>query len=198
MPAKAWRDGTIRAISNAESPVLLQYRAALLDAQQRDDAYSDIVYAVACKLGDTDLYRTLLTSADDHVALQAVGSASEDLPAGDAIRYLADATSRQSIASAAILQLGQMAADHEDARRRLFDLLGDQRHGASAALALARQSSPWVLQALHDVIVEGGDELTSLRAALALRLSDNAAADDLRSRLLQQDLAYARVIEALQ
>lgn len=197
MPVKAWRAGTISAIGNAESAVLLQYRAALLDAQQRDDAYADVVYAAARKLRDADMYRSLLASADDQIALQAVESAGQDLSAGVAIQYLADAASRESVASAAILQLGRLAADHDDATRRLFDLLGDRSHGASAALALARQSSPSILQALHDVIVEGGDELTSLRAALALRLSDSGLADDLRARLLQQDLPHARVVEAL-
>lgn len=195
--AGAWRAGTIRAISNAEPAVLQRYRAALLDAQQSDRAYAGIVYAAARRLRDTDMYRALLASADDRLALQAVRSAGEDLPAGEAMRYLVDAVSRESIASAAILELGRLAAGYDEAWPQLFDLLGDGRHGASAALALSRQSSPEVLQALYDLITESADELASLRAALALRLSDSESAGELRARLLQQELRFARVVDAL-
>lgn len=139
--------------------------------------------ASARRAPDLDAYRAVLARGGEAQQLELVASARIALPADAALRFLDAAAERPALASAAILALAPLAADHTPALERLDDLLSDREHGASAAAALARLPRPDRVQKIEALLETAPDATRATHLALALRLEGSPAAQAALRRL---------------
>lgn len=198
MSLEAWQAGTRRAFKSVDRRFIAATKSALLQSQSLSDEYDPLLLAAATRLGDTDLYDTLIAQGDARYAREAIGSVYRSLSSGDAANLLINASARPELASAAILELGKHFSNEIEIRSWLLNRLGDPADGASAALALARTADDDILNEIQAVILGDATELTKLRAALVLRISESAAAQSLRHELLSRTLSSEKLREALQ
>ena len=198
MSLEAWQVGTRRAFKSVDRRFIAATKSALLRSQSLSDEYDPLLLAAATRLGDTDLYDTLIAQGDARYAREAIGSVYRSLNSGDAAKLLIKASARPELASAAILELGKHFSNEIEIRSWLLNRLGDPADGASAALALARAADDDILNEIQAVILGDATELTKLRAALVLRISESAAAQSLRHELLSRTLSSEKLREALQ
>jgi len=215
MSLEAWQVGTRRAFKSVDRRFIAATKSALLQSQSLSDEYDPLLLAAATRLslsdeydplllaaatrlGDTDLYDTLIAQGDARYAREAIGSVYRSLSSGDAANLLINASARPELASAAILELGTHFSNEIEIRSWLLNRLGDPVDGASAALALARAADDDILNEIQAVILGDATELTKLRAALVLRISESAAAQSLRHELLSRTLSSEKLREALQ
>jgi len=197
LPLGAWQAGTQRALESADRPLIAATKSALLQSQTQSDEYDALVLTAATRLSDADLYGGVINRGDTPYAREAIRSVYRALDSADATRLLISASARPELASAAILELGSHGSNDPALRSWLLNQLGDPENGASAALALARVANDDVLNAIQDVILGDATELTKLRAALVLRISDSPAAQSLRLELSSQNLSSEKLREAL-
>jgi hypothetical protein len=198
MSPEAWQVGTRRAFESVDRRFIAATKSALLQSQSLSDEYDPLLLAAATRLGDTDLYDRLIAQGDARYAHEAIGSVYRSLSSGDAANLLINASARPELASAAILELGKHFSNEIEIRSWLLNRLGDPADGASAALALARAADDDILNEIQAVILGDATELTKLRAALVLRISESAAAQSLRHELLSRTLSSEKLREALQ
>lgn len=198
MSLEAWQDGTRRAFKSVDRRFIAATKTELLQSQSLSDEYDPLLLAAATRLGDTDLYDTIIAHGDARYAREAIWSVYRSLSSGDAANLLINASARPELASAAILELGTHFSNEKEIRSWLFSRLGDPVDGASAALALARAADDDILNEIQSVILGDAAELTKLRAALVLRISDSATARSLRHELLSQTLSSKKLRQALQ
>jgi hypothetical protein len=198
MSLEAWQAGTRRAFKSVDRRFIAATKSALLQSQSLSDEYDPLLLAAATRLGDTDLYDTLIAQGDARYAREAIGSVYRSLSSGDAANLLINASARPELASAAILELGKHFSNEIEIRSWLLNRLGDPADGASAALALARTADDDILNEIQAVILGDATELTKLRAALVLRISESAAAQSLRHELLSRTLSSEKLREALE
>ena len=198
MSASAWQEGTRQAFESVDHQLLLEQKAALLDARRDSDRFDALLLAMAVQLRDRDLYDAVITLANPRDALDAVNSINEEFRPGEAAEILIVAATRDEVASAAILELGKLALNDDAVRGWLLERLASPRDGGSAALALARVSDRRILNDIESIIRSDAAELPKLRAALVLRLSDTPAAQALRQDLLTRMLSSEQLRGALQ
>ena len=198
MSDSAWQEGTRQAFESVDRQLLIEQKAALLNARQDSDQFDALLLAMAVRLRDRDLYNIVIALANPRDALGAVHSVNEEFRSGEAAEILTVATARDEVASAAILELGKLASIDDAVRGWLLERLASPGDGGSAALALARISDNSILIDIESIIRSDAGELAKLRAALVLRLSHTEAAQALRQDLLTRKLSSERLREALQ
>lgn len=197
MSLEAWQVGTQRAFATVDRRFVAATKSALLRSHVLSNEYGPLLLAAATRLGDTDLYDAIIAQGDARYAREAIGSVHRSLSSGEAANLLISASARPELASAAILELGTRVSNETEIRSWLLNRLGDPADGASAALALARAADDDILNEIQAVILGDATELTKLRAALVLRISESAAAQSLRHELLSRTLLSERLREAL-
>jgi len=197
LPLQAWQAGTQRALESADRALVAATKSALLQSQTLSNEYDALVLTAGTRLGDADLYGAVIGQGGTHYARLAIRSVYRALGFADATRLLMSASARPELVSAAILELGAHASNDPAIRDWLLNQLGDPVNGASAALALARIADDEVLNGIQAVILGDASELTKLRAALVLRISDSPAAQSLRLELLSQTLSSEKLRAAL-
>lgn len=198
MSASAWQEGTRQAFASVDRQILIEQKAALLNARRDSDRFDALLLAMAEQLRDRDLYSVVIALANPRDALDAVSSINEEFRPGEAAEILAVATARDEVASAAILELGKLAPIDDAVRGWLLERLASPGDGGSAALALARVSDDSILNDIESIIRSDAGELAKLRAALVLRLSHTESAQALRQDLLTRKLSSEQLREALQ
>ena len=178
--ARAGRDSSLRrgieaAFASADPASLAGVRGTLKQRLEAGQPVGEIARIAAAALADPDLYSAVLLHADRAVALRALTRIDAELAGDTAVTLRRRATDRDEIASAALLGLARDADTRPDVRDYLFDQLGDDRVGASAAAALARVDDPGIVPRLSALVTDG-DDVARRQALLALRLSTLPAA----------------------
>ena len=177
-----WAAGTLSAIESADSGSVASLKSALLESQKHSGLIDPLLHAAARRTGDADLYRALILRGNLHDARAAIGTVNASAP-NASTEILIAATGRTELASSAILALGENASSNAEIYRWLLQRLGNPTDGASAALALARELNDESLGDIRRIILGNQSDLTKLRAALVLRLSESSSAGSLRSQL---------------
>lgn len=165
-------DSELGALSNAVRDGYAQQ--PLLAGSMRD---------IAVRRGDGDLLVLLAQTAPSRDALDLLRLSADDVDDSQMLRICDAMRERDELASAAILGLGKLVDRQPVATETLFELLDDEKHGGSAASALARYGSGLDMMRLSDVVSSEPESVTADRALLALRLSENPAAHDQLGRL---------------
>jgi hypothetical protein len=157
-----------------------------------------LLLVAASRLRDADLYEEVIVNGEADYARQAIASLGRKLSGDEVTGILAAGLKRPELASAAILELGQVATNDIEVRGWLLQRLANPGDGASAALALARLPGNDVLDDIRAVILGNAAQLAKLRAALVLRLSGSPEARMLQQELLSQELSSEMLRRALQ
>ncbi|HJQ73820.1 MAG TPA: hypothetical protein VJ814_02965, partial [Gaiellaceae bacterium] len=155
---------------------LAAQRAAIvsaLDAGQRVDALALIL---AERLADPALFDLVFDEGDEETALAAVPAVSRALDAQTAVAALARASRRGDIGSAALLEIGRIAANESSAREALFEALADPARAPSASAALASIPDPSVSAELGRRLGAAKTEEQRRVLVLALKLDADPAA----------------------
>ena len=193
-----WQVGSVKAFRETGIQTVAAYKTALISALQDGQPVSRLTMEIAVRTRDPVLFDALAEHADAALLLRTINIATAHLDRSDATAFLKRCAERPDVASAAVLQLGGIAADDPASRAWLLRRLGNADDGASAALALSRLSDRTVLDDARNVIEGDHPELSKLRAALVLRLSDLPAAAAVRRQLLASVTISERVRSALQ
>jgi len=197
IPADAWQAGTIFALETAEITSLAAQKSALLESQKLSSQIDPLIHVAARRTGDADLYRAVILNGNLNDARAAIATVGENGPQSYS-EILIAATDREELASSAILELGAKASMDPDIYRWLLRRLAHPSDGASAALALARELNNEILTDLRIIILGNQSELTKLRAALVLRMSELPSAHSLRLELQSESLLSEQLRGALQ
>ena len=194
----AWQEGTRRAFESVERRFVARQRFTLLQSQNGSSRLDSLLLVAASRLRDADLYEKVIVNGEADYARQAIASLGRKLSGDEVTGILTAGLKRPELASAAILELGQVATNDIEVRGWLLQRLGNPGDGASAALALARLPSNDVLDDIRAVILGNAAQLAKLRAALVLRLSGSPEARMLQQELLSQELSSEMLRRALQ
>lgn len=198
MSLEAWQAGTRRAFESVDRQFVAATKSALLQSHSLSDEYDPLLLVAADRLGDTELYEAIIAQGDARFAREAIETVHRSLAFDDAASLLINASARPELSSAAILELGTHFSNGIEIRRWLLNRLGDPVDGASAALALGRAADDDILNEIRAVILGDAAELAKLRAALVLRVSESAAAQSLRHKMLSRTLSSEALRQALQ
>jgi hypothetical protein len=172
----AERAGIMTAFRDAPADQLPVFQPVLLDALDRAVAIGDLAAMVADKTHDVTLLSKVLYQGDTDAARRAIQAIQSPEWAGESVRLLEIAATREDVGSTAILALGRVAATDPNAVDFLFRSLGGPS-GSSAAAALARLGDGNALSRLSNALRPEGDEALRRHALLGLRLADSPAAD---------------------
>ncbi|MCZ6560360.1 MAG: hypothetical protein O6931_05685, partial [Gammaproteobacteria bacterium] len=175
--------GLKQALTEMPAGQLATWRTQISSAFTNDSRFADSVLLIARRLGDVVLYRQLATLAPPRVAIDMLRDIDLTLDPGQSLAVLDLVRSRDQLASAAILATGRLQARYPDAKERLFTLLADARHGASAASALARYGDTPEISRLGGVVLDADAGSARQTAILALRLTASPAARSELARL---------------
>jgi hypothetical protein len=175
--------GLKQALTEMPADQLTTLRMQISSAFDSDPRFADSVLLIARRQGNVLLYRQLATLAPPRVAIDMLRDIDRTLDPGQSLAILDLVRSRDELASAAILAIGRLQASYPDARERLFTLLADARHGASAASALARYGDTPGISRLGTVILDADAGTARQSAILALRLHASPAARSELARL---------------
>ncbi len=176
------RDGIADAYRVAPLAALANQRAAVADALARGRDVDALGLILAERLADAALFGLVFDYADEPVALAAIPAVTRTLDDTSALALLARASRRAGVASAAVLEVGRLAADDAAARQFLFEAVAEPDIGPSAAAALARLGDPAVSAEVGRRLVAADDEPTRRRLVLALKLDSSPAAQDALAR----------------
>ncbi len=184
-------DGIADAFRAAPSSALARQRAAVADALAAGQHVDALALILAERLADAALFGLVLDYADEPVAIEAVAAIAGGVDGGSALGLLSQASRRADIASAAVLQIGRLAANDAAARRFLFDAVTEPGIASSAAAALARLDDPAGSAELGRRLAGTQDETTRRRLVLALRLDASPAARAELARCARSDAGSA-------
>jgi hypothetical protein len=170
------RDGIADAYRAASRGALASQRAAVADALAQGRRVDALGLIIAERLADASLFSLVFDYAEEPVALAAIQSVARTLDDSAAIALLARASRRADVASAAVLEIGRLAAGDAAARKFLFESVAEPDIGPSAAAALARIGDPAVSVEIGRRLAGADDEPTRRRLVLALKLDASPAA----------------------
>jgi SWI/SNF-related matrix-associated actin-dependent regulator 1 of chromatin subfamily A len=175
-PADPVPAGIADAFRAAPAAQLAAQRAALTTALGQGRRVDALALVLAERGADRELFDLLVDFADEPTALAAVAAAPRVLDAPSALSSLERASRRADIASAAVLEVGRLAAHDPAARRFLFDALADRGIAPAAASALARLADPAVAGELGRRLAAAQTDEERRVLALALKLDASPAA----------------------
>jgi len=170
------RDGIADAYRDAPPAALATQRAAVADALLQGRRVDALGLIVAGRLEDAALFGLVFDYADEPVALAAIPTLARTLDDAAAFALLARASRRADVASAAVLEIGRLAAGDGAARQFLLESVAEPDIGPSAAAALARLGDPAVSAEVGRRLAASDDEATRRRLVLALKLDSSPAA----------------------
>jgi hypothetical protein len=173
--APAEQRAILAAFAHADADALLAYRDRLYLAAANGTEVG-VAALVAGRLADVELMRAALEHADAPTALDIVRGVRTSFPEAEAVDLLAAATTRADVGSAALLEIGRLAASMPRARALLFAALAQPASGGSAAAALGAAHDPDIAAELLDWVRTQQDVARARRGVLALRLDASPAA----------------------
>lgn len=159
------------AFDGADDATIARWREDLLYGLPHNRQLDALAAVAARRLADPALFTSVVTFADDAVALATLAEVPAALSAGDARQVLATASARDALASASLLKIAKLARADAASLDYLFSTLGNAAHGGSAAAALASLHSEAVTDRLSALLEASDDDLTRRRCVLALRLT---------------------------
>ncbi len=176
----AERDPTRAGIADAYATVLIRalasQRPAVVAAITRGDRVDELALVIAERTADRELLDLVIGYADPAIALVAVAVAARVFDPGSALKTLVAASHRPEIASAALLEIGRLAAQDGAARDHLYEAIQDPLAGPSAAAALASLKDPAIASELGQRLRLTKAESSRRMLVLALKLDGTAAA----------------------
>lgn len=131
------REGIVEAFESAPALQLAAQRTTVVAAMAAGRRADELALVLARRLADAELAALVAGYADAPVALDAIGTLPAAFDSQTALEWLANASRRADVASAAVLAIGRLARHDGAARTFLFERLGDPELGPSAAAALA-------------------------------------------------------------
>ena len=179
------RDGIADAYRSAPPAALASQRAAVADAMAQGRRVDALGLILAGRLADAALFGLVFDYADEPVALAAIPAVARTLDGAAAFALLARASRRADVASAAVLEIGRLAASDAAARQFLFESVAEPDIGPSAAAALARLGDPAVTAEIGRKLAASDDEPARRRLVLALKLDASPAAKDELTRFVK-------------
>ncbi|HEU4530943.1 MAG TPA: hypothetical protein VFR59_07135 [Steroidobacteraceae bacterium] len=168
--------GILDAFATLSDAQLVNLRGPLLLAIGREPAIGEVALLAGERLRDVDLMQAVIAHAQAPIALRGVQRTRTVLDASAAFGVLSDATRRNEVASAAVLELGHLASQEP---RALAFLLGSFDRAAlapSAAAALAALKEPSVAVQIGESLRKTRSEPTRRMLALALQLDGGSTA----------------------
>lgn len=168
--------GYAQAFANAGRDRLQPLRAPLAAALDAGAPVEPLTLILVERLHDVPLASALLAHGRAELVVHMLPRIGEALSDAEALPVLVAATARDELASAAVLQIGRLAASHRAAHDWLLAAFDDRRLGASAAAALAKTGDPIAIASMADKLNGDGSTLSRSRAALGLKLSQTRAA----------------------
>ncbi len=172
-PARAGIVDAYGALTDGE---LANQRSLLITAVQHRPAAGELAAVAAERLHDADLMLAVVKYAQAPVALRAVQRARSALDPGAAFDVLSDATRRDDVASAAMLELGRLASQEPRAREFLLTSFDRATLAPSAAAALAALQEPGIAMQIGERLRSAKTEPQRRMLALALQLDGGSAA----------------------
>ena len=172
-PARAGIVDAYGALADGE---LANQRSLLITAVRNRPAAGELAAVAAERLHDADLMLAVVRYAQAPVALRAVQRPRSALDAGAAFDVLSDATRREDVASAAMLEIGRLAPQEPRAREFLLTSFDRATLAPSAAAALAALQEPGVAVQVGERLRSAKTEPQRRMLVLALQLDGGSAA----------------------
>lgn len=179
--------GVADAFAAAPAPQLAAQRPAISAAMADGERVGPLALIVAQRLADPGLFALVLDGAPETSALAAVPAVARTLDARSALTLLERASRRRDVGSAALLEIGRLAANDDAARDILFDALSDPSRAPSAAAALARIHDPAIGAELGRRLDAAKTEDARRVLVLALKLDGEPAARAALGRFARSD-----------
>lgn len=170
------RSGIADAYREAPAAEVAAQRAAVAGALTDGRRVDALALILAERFADRDLFAQLVDYADEREALAALASARRTLGADPAFGIFVRASRRADIASAAVLEVGRVAAHDAAARGFLFEALADPGIAPSAAAALAALGDPGISAEIGRRLALARSDAERRLLVLALGLDGSAAA----------------------
>ena len=174
--ASPQRAGILEAFDTLTPSQLQVHRDAIAAALQGGQRVDEIALRTAARLRDGDLLEQVIDYAAPAIALEGIRQATQLHQDTVALEILGTAARRDEVASAALLQIGSIAARNDGARRLLLVALDDPTNSASAAAALASLHDPSVALQLGQQLSATSNDTTRRQRVLALKLDGSAEA----------------------
>ena len=168
--------GVLDAFAKLSDAQLVNLRGPLLVAIEREPAIGEVALLAGERLRDVDLMQAVIAHAHAPIALRGVQRTRAVLDASAAFGVLSDATRRDEVASAAVLELGHLASQEPRAREFLLGSFDRAALAPSAAAALAALQEPSVAVQIGERLRKTRSEPTRRMLALALQLDGGSAA----------------------
>ena len=168
--------GLEQALAELSPAELRVWRSQISSAFVDEPRLAGSVLLIARRLDDVYLYRQLALTGPAAVVIDMMRDLEQSLDSAQSLAIFDLVRQRDQLASAAILSIGRLQGSYPGAKERLFTLLDDPQHGASAAGALARYGGLSDIQRLGGVILDENAGAQKRRAMLALRLHASPAA----------------------
>jgi hypothetical protein len=181
----ARKAGTLEAFESASTLDLLAFRPVLVASMEAGGHADELLSLFAKRLSDADLYALLFDRAGDGTAVRAIRDVPGVLHADAAVSVLQAAMQRQELASAALLNLAELARTHAGARQLLLETLHHPVHGASAAAGLGKLHDPALAAELGRSLATATVEATRRHIALALQFDGSESARQQLQRFAQ-------------
>ena len=168
--------GALEAFQAANALDLLFFRAELVAVSEAGGHADEKIALFARRLADAELFALLFDRGDDRTAVRAIGDVAGVLNDDAALSVLRIAMQRQELASAALLNVAELARRHAGARQVLLDTLHHPIHGASAAAGLGQLHDPLLAAELGRSLATTTNESSRRRIALALQFDGSETA----------------------
>jgi len=191
--ANPQRTGILEAFDTLTPSQLQVHRDAIAAALQGGQRVDEIALRTAARLRDADLLEQVIGYAAPAIALDGIRQATQLHRDTVALEILGTAARRDEVASAALLQIGSIAARNDSARRLLLVALDDPANSASAAAALASLHDPSVALQLGQQLSATSNDTTRRQRVLALKLDGSAEARAQLDRFLRAGKGSAQL-----